>query len=100
MRGLGRFLPRPVEVEVPLTRSVDTILSQFQASSGGAGYQGYSRAWSIPSAWRASTLLGGLIGGLPVDAFKNVVGAPPRRLEPAPVILANPVPKRSNAEVR
>lgn len=100
-RGLGRFLSRPVEVETPVqTRSVDTILSQFQASSGGAGYQGYSKAWTIPSAWRASTLLGGLIGALPVDAFKNVVGAPPRRIEPTPIILANPVPKRSNTEVR
>lgn len=87
------------EESVSHARSLATFGAQF-AGASNAGYQGYDRAWSIPSAWRASTLLGGLIGSLPVDAYKNVVGAPPRLLSPAPVILANPVPRRSNVEVR
>ncbi len=99
-RGLGRFLPRPVAAPEAQSheRSLDTFLTQFQAQ-GGQSYTGYASAWQIPSAWRATTLLGGLIGGLPVDAYRNVVGAPAKRIEPTPIILANPVPMRSNVEV-
>lgn len=101
-RGLGRFVPRPQQAPEAAVemRSLATFEAQFKAAATVGGSYGYQQAWGIPSAWRSSTLLGGLIGGLPVDGYRSVAGGMPKLIEPAPVILSNPVPMRSNIEVR
>jgi HK97 family phage portal protein len=79
---------------------METFLAALSAADAtGTGSDGYGDAWSIPSAWRASTLLGGLIGCLPAEAFRKVRGAPAKCIDPAPAIVESPVPGRTNIEV-
>lgn len=52
----------------------------------------YRGAMSIPGAWRASTLLAGLLGRLPWDAYRKFGGRPEEKLEPKPPLLEQPNP--------
>lgn len=58
--------------------------------SGGGGL--WALGMSIPAAWRASTLIADLIGGLPWAAYADRPGRPTEKLEPTPELLETPHP--------
>jgi HK97 family phage portal protein len=101
VRGLGRFLTREAALVAGAveTRSLSSFQAEFRSSNGNGGYTGYGKAWQVPGAWRASTLLGGLIGALPLDGYRCQQGRPPVLIDPRPVLLENPVPGRTNIDV-
>jgi HK97 family phage portal protein len=104
-RGLGRFVPARRVVEAAAkpgvqTRSLEVLLAEFQRSGGSPfSSEGYAVAWSVPSAWRASTLLAGLIGGLPLDAYESGPRRVPVLLDPQPMLFGSFTNYRTNSDV-
>lgn len=52
----------------------------------------YRGGMSIPGAWRAASLLSGLLGQVPWDAYRNRGGDPVVRIDPTPLLLDQPYP--------
>lgn len=88
---------RPAMVPVE-ARSLATFTDAFRNSAGILDAT-YFDAWSIPAAWRASTLLGGLVGSLPLNGWRDRADGSCAPITPTPVLLSSPVPGRSNIEV-
>lgn len=90
--GLGALIERNLVYEVTNTQSgatdTYTIITDggpgMYADWGTGEYRGLT---SIPPAWRALTLLAGLLGRVPWCAYRKVYGAPPVKLdEPVPLL--------------
>lgn len=94
--GLGRAFPRlarPVHTRegapVPQeSRSMNDFLLAFRASDGR--FHGARGVIGIPPVWRSVTLLSGLIGALPLHAFRDRGDGPAARLVNTPPMLADP----------
>lgn len=59
----------------------------------------YAGAMAVPAAYRASTLIAGLIGAMPLHAFRERAGKPVERLTPTPALLADPSPPSTRIDV-
>lgn len=59
----------------------------------------WSGAMSIPSAYRAATLISGLIGAMPLHGYRSRPGEPALKLEPTPQLLADPSPPSTRVDV-
>lgn len=85
-------------------RALGEFTTSFLSSDQGYGYGGYSAAYyrqimAIPAAWRASTLISGLVGQLPWHGYRDQCDAPAIKIEPCPQLLADPSPPRTRVEV-
>lgn len=91
--GLGRLLTRSTEITARDTvtgaTSVYTIVDNLAPNWPSHGYRG---AMGIPGAWRAATMLSGLIGLLPWDAWQKIGTAPEQMITPRPPLLEQPHP--------
>lgn len=58
----------------------------------------YRGAMSVPSAYRAATLLAGLIGAMPLHEYEGGDGTPSKRISPTPDLLSRPSPPASRVE--
>lgn len=66
--------------------------NQLNGSYGSGGGGLWALGMSIPAAWRASTLIADLLGGLPWAAYADRPGRSTEKLEPTPVLLEQPHP--------
>lgn len=90
--GLGRLLTRQARPDVDGVRSL-TDGWPLTLSSGSTWWPGtmYQGAMSIPGAWRAVTLLSGLLGSVPWDAYRKRAGQSVELLD-TPPLLDQPAP--------
>jgi HK97 family phage portal protein len=87
--GLGRLLhARSTNITATDTISgmsqTYTITDNIVPNWASGSYRG---GMSIPGAYRAATLLSGLIGQAPWDAFRQPIGQPEVKIEPTPPLL-------------
>lgn len=91
--GLGRLLTRSTQYTATDTvtgaTAVFTVVDGLAPDFANVG--SYRQGMTIPGAWRASTLLSGLIGLLPWDAYRQFAGRPEEKL-PSPPLLEQPNP--------
>lgn len=93
--GAGKLFHRAIPQATAAPAEQHRSLAEFQAafllSSASWGRGPYRGALAIPGAWRAATLLSGLIGELPWHAFEDdpATGIA-SRLYPTPPILEDP----------
>ena len=91
--GLGRLLTRSTEITARDTvtgaLSTFTIQDNLAPDWPSAGYQG---AMGIPGAWRAATMLSGLIAQIPWDAWRVIGDQPEQMVKPQPMLLEQPHP--------
>jgi len=91
--GLGKLLTRSTEYvatntvtnEVQTFTIVDNLAPDWPSST-------YRGGMGIPGAWRAATLLSGLIGSVPWNAYRSAQGRPTDVIYPTPPLLAQPNP--------
>lgn len=102
-RGLGRLL----RGQSPAFAIADELpehgrtLAEFGEMFAGTdardltfgAYGSYRGAMKIPGAWRASTMLAGLVGQLPLEAYRDRAGRK-ARVTPTPTLLADPAAGR------
>lgn len=86
--------PAAAEHHRSLTGDFTMGLSAFHGAGSWWGPGPYRGALAIPAAYRSATMLAGLLGSLPLHAYRAVRGGedPPIRLYPDPPMLADPCP--------
>lgn len=107
MRGFGGLrvtqAPAPAQVSMRQSSGLTEFGEQFAATGERnylfGNYGPYRGALKIPGAWRASTMLSGLIAELPLEAYRDVRGykggpARKRLVTPTPPLLADPAAGR------
>ena len=91
--GLGRLFTRSTRYTATDTvtgaTATYTIVDNLAPDWPSASYQG---GMGIPGAWRAATMLSGLLGQVPWDAWRQPLGQPEVKLEPRPPLLEQPNP--------
>lgn len=95
--GLGRLLTRSTVITSTdtLTGATMTFTVADPLSPDWPTSDAYRGAMSIPGAWRASTLLAGLIAQVPWHAYREYVDRPDERIKPNPPLLEQPNPPRT-----
>lgn len=71
----------------------------FGPSAAWGGSWAYSGAMAVPAAYRASTLIAGLIGAMPLHGFRALNDGPSQRIIPTPPLLFNPSPPATRVDV-
>lgn len=99
MRGLGRRAA-PAAEPVHVRENLAEFGEQWAAANSGSvlfgPYGAYRGALKIPGAWRASTLLSGLVSQLPLEAYRDRAGVCQKVATPP--LLADPCPGRYNQD--
>lgn len=76
-----------------------TILTPSDCGFGPMwSWDPFAGAMSVPSAYRAATLLANLIGSMPLHGYEGGDGDPSVRLSPTPPLLARPSPPAGRGE--
>lgn len=97
--GLGKAFTRNLVYQATNTTSgASNTYTVF--TDGGPGMYAdwsfgeyhYLGGMNIPGAWRAATLLSGLMGRIPWDAFRDLGPDPLNKIEPLPALLRQPAP--------
>jgi HK97 family phage portal protein len=92
--GLGRLLTRSTEYTATDTvtgaTATFTVLDNLGPQFANMGT--YQAGMTIPGAWRASTMLADLLGQVPWNAYRQMVGRPEELLDPRPPLLEQPFP--------
>lgn len=104
LAGIGRAMTRAATGQrvtlTPVTNGVDgspTSTFIWANTLSGTSWPGLGDSWSqgmsIPSAWRAATLIADLLAGLPYHAYRKLADRPVERLDnPRPPVLEQPHP--------
>lgn len=92
--GLGRLLTRSTKYTATdtVTGATATYTVIDNLGPSWPSVSTYQGALGIPGAWRASTLLSDLLGQVPWDAYRQMIGRPEMKLEPTPPLLEQPFP--------
>lgn len=92
--GMGRALQRPAVPVIQHNRVVDLSSPTFAGlETQGYGGWAYRGLLGVPAVYRSVVLLSGLIGTLPLYAFRDATGdeeSLPVRIYPTPTALADP----------
>lgn len=93
--GLGRLLQtRSTEYTArdTVTGALATFTIVDNLAPNWPSSDAYRGAMSIPGAWRAATMLAGLLGQAPWNAFRELPRRPEEMLYPRPPLLEQPAP--------
>lgn len=92
--GLGRLLTRSTQYTATdtVTGATATYTVLDNLGPDWPSVSTYRGAMGIPGAWRASTLLSDLIGQVPWNGYRQVIGRPEEKLRPTPPLLEQPFP--------
>jgi HK97 family phage portal protein len=95
--GLGRLLTRSTQYTAVDTVSgasaTYTVIDNLVPTFARGAYQG---GMAIPAAYRASILLSDLLGQVPWDAYRKMIGQPETLIEPKPPLLDQPNPPETS----
>lgn len=92
--GLGKLFTRNIQYDV--TDTVTDAHETFTIFTDGGGFApdwstgAYQGGMGLPGAWRASTLIADLLGGLPWHAYRDRPDGTKERLSPTPPLLEQP----------
>jgi HK97 family phage portal protein len=92
--GLGRLLTRSTVMTAKdtVTGAVATFVITDNLAPNWPSSDAYRGGMSIPGAWRASTMLAGLLGQVPWNAYRELPGRPEQLITPRPPLLEQPAP--------
>lgn len=92
--GLGKLLTRgtqyvATDTDTGAALGTYTIIDNLAPDWPTDDYRG---GMGIPGAWRAAVLLSDLLGGVPWNAYRKLVGRPVQLIDPPPPLLEQPSP--------